>query len=197
MVQLKTLPVSECRTLDLMAGKIPKLKKDDTTDYAAIDRTTTTTMDGAEYAVLRDPTDKKRLLVEDEVKGTVRLDPIGCHCWRHPDTPLTAVQQSDVYPFSNPSTCCCVINGRLCGAQIGLLYVCGERYTNDDGEEVMCTFGLCQAHCRMTLKDNVVAAVYGMKRRVMTNGLSWLITCLLYTSPSPRDRTRSRMPSSA
>ena len=26
-------------------------------------------------------------------------------------------------------------------------------------------------------------------------GLSWL--CLLYTSPSPRDRTRSRMPSSA
>ena len=25
----------------------------------------------------------------------------------------------------------------------------------------------------------------------------WLKTCLLYTSPSPRDRTRSRMPSSA
>ena len=25
----------------------------------------------------------------------------------------------------------------------------------------------------------------------------WFITCLLYTSPSPRDRTRSRMPSSA
>ena len=25
----------------------------------------------------------------------------------------------------------------------------------------------------------------------------WLASCLLYTSPSPRDRTRSRMPSSA
>ena len=25
----------------------------------------------------------------------------------------------------------------------------------------------------------------------------WIISCLLYTSPSPRDRTRSRMPSSA
>ena len=25
----------------------------------------------------------------------------------------------------------------------------------------------------------------------------WYETCLLYTSPSPRDRTRSRMPSSA
>ena len=27
--------------------------------------------------------------------------------------------------------------------------------------------------------------------------IDWLVTCLLYTSPSPRDRTRSRMPSSA
>ena len=27
--------------------------------------------------------------------------------------------------------------------------------------------------------------------------IHWRITCLLYTSPSPRDRTRSRMPSSA
>ena len=26
---------------------------------------------------------------------------------------------------------------------------------------------------------------------------TWLYRCLLYTSPSPRDRTRSRMPSSA
>ena len=32
-----------------------------------------------------------------------------------------------------------------------------------------------------------------------TTGLYWVMeyTCLLYTSPSPRDRTRSRMPSSA
>ena len=31
---------------------------------------------------------------------------------------------------------------------------------------------------------------------LIKNGLS-LLDCLLYTSPSPRDRTRSRMPSSA
>ena len=29
------------------------------------------------------------------------------------------------------------------------------------------------------------------------NGVIQTIVCLLYTSPSPRDRTRSRMPSSA
>ena len=28
-------------------------------------------------------------------------------------------------------------------------------------------------------------------------GFDMVATCLLYTSPSPRDRTRSRMPSSA
>ena len=28
-------------------------------------------------------------------------------------------------------------------------------------------------------------------------GVTWGYICLLYTSPSPRDRTRSRMPSSA
>ena len=33
------------------------------------------------------------------------------------------------------------------------------------------------------------------KVRGMDPGTFW--TCLLYTSPSPRDRTRSRMPSSA
>ena len=30
-----------------------------------------------------------------------------------------------------------------------------------------------------------------------TESLKWTYVCLLYTSPSPRDRTRSRMPSSA
>ena len=31
----------------------------------------------------------------------------------------------------------------------------------------------------------------------MPNGVGTVFVCLLYTSPSPRDRTRSRMPSSA
>ena len=30
-----------------------------------------------------------------------------------------------------------------------------------------------------------------------SDGEQWYSGCLLYTSPSPRDRTRSRMPSSA
>ena len=42
------------------------------------------------------------------------------------------------------------------------------------------------------------AEVIGVNRRGRSvEGCSKVITCLLYTSPSPRDRTRSRMPSSA
>ena len=37
------------------------------------------------------------------------------------------------------------------------------------------------------------AAVRGLHNA----GVNFVYTCLLYTSPSPRDRTRSRMPSSA
>ena len=50
------------------------------------------------------------------------------------------------------------------------------------------------------LKDCIL-----LERNELTSGSSWhaagnvhvISSCLLYTSPSPRDRTRSRMPSSA
>ena len=42
---------------------------------------------------------------------------------------------------------------------------------------------------------NVMLSKESVKNRLDGAGLSY--TCLLYTSPSPRDRTRSRMPSSA
>ena len=40
--------------------------------------------------------------------------------------------------------------------------------------------------------------LYDMRKNEIYTGLvDRVISCLLYTSPSPRDRTRSRMPSSA
>ena len=45
----------------------------------------------------------------------------------------------------------------------------------------------------MYAKDNLLDGEFVYHRN---KGEDWH-TCLLYTSPSPRDRTRSRMPSSA
>ena len=43
--------------------------------------------------------------------------------------------------------------------------------------------------CQSCTSDNLIPITFG--------SLGSLYSCLLYTSPSPRDRTRSRMPSSA
>ena len=59
-------------------------------------------------------------------------------------------------------------------------------------------------HGKINLKKysstfNEIEKVFGVSRGVLTSfwALETDFGCLLYTSPSPRDRTRSRMPSSA
>ena len=52
------------------------------------------------------------------------------------------------------------------------------------------------AALRARFDDVVVSAVYRFPA-VGYTGPAFLNACLLYTSPSPRNRTRSRMPSSA
>ena len=47
---------------------------------------------------------------------------------------------------------------------------------------------------RLELKKEILLE---MDQKEPTKEKSEIKTCLLYTSPSPRDRTRSRMPSSA
>ena len=47
------------------------------------------------------------------------------------------------------------------------------------------------------LSHQEIASLIGSTRETVTVVLGQIQHCLLYTSPSPRDRTRSRMPSSA
>ena len=58
-----------------------------------------------------------------------------------------------------------------------------------DLQIVLCDLGIDQ--------DAVVLVANIIARDATAGGAGVYITCLLYTSPSPRDRTRSRMPSSA
>jgi len=50
---------------------------------------------------------------------------------------------------------------------------------------------------RRTKNNPVLIGEPGVGKTAIVEGLAQRIVCLLYTSPSPRDRTRSRMPSSA
>ena len=62
---------------------------------------------------------------------------------------------------------------------------------------------ILKVHMREPINDNEFQTLFGNMKRLRKNGceLIWSAdiskSCLLYTSPSPRDRIASRMPSSA
>ena len=49
----------------------------------------------------------------------------------------------------------------------------------------------------MQFSPDYITCTYGAGGSTQTKTMDVITACLLYTSPSPRDRTRSRMPSSA
>ena len=58
-------------------------------------------------------------------------------------------------------------------------------------------FAHLHCHTHYSLLDGA-SSIPRLVEKTVEHGMNALaITCLLYTSPSPRDRTRSRMPSSA
>ena len=57
-----------------------------------------------------------------------------------------------------------------------------------------CAVGTMKLHGKQTI---LVSLYLDIKKPVVSPELDNLMTCLLYTSPSPRDRQKSRMPSSA
>ena len=60
-------------------------------------------------------------------------------------------------------------------------------YVGDDGRTYSCTYDYSTSE-RVRMPADIAESM---------NERDWSDTCLLYTSPSPRDRQKSRMPSSA
>ena len=65
-------------------------------------------------------------------------------------------------------------------------------------EAIEYQFGLKENGVRKIMRTHLKRSSFELwRKRVKGRKTKHSSTCLLYTSPSPRDRTRSRMPSSA
>ena len=63
------------------------------------------------------------------------------------------------------------------------------------GIALVVTLGTLLSKVGGLIRQLVIAAAFGVGAAY--DAYNYAYVCLLYTSPSPRDRTRSRMPSSA
>ena len=83
--------------------------------------------------------------------------------------------------------------------------ICSENLINDLNVELFSTKGemILKQEIKQANKElqfdlpGIKTGIYFLKISDGKNYFSRKLICLLYTSPSPRDRTRSRMPSSA
>src|SRR5665811_1682214 len=78
----------------------------------------------------------------------------------------------------------------------------GSKRDTPEGDELDLLVTIIEAyemkHYPISPPDPIDAIKFRMEQMGMTKtDLAKYLGCLLYTSPSPRDRTRSRMPSSA
>ena len=100
------------------------------------------------------------------------------------------------------------VEAMLAASILGAVFVPIDARTMGEKLEYMLAFAECEGvvcadYCQGQVID-VAPAVKGLKWMLVAGEASstapaglQVLPCLLYTSPSPRDRTRSRMPSSA
>ena len=79
------------------------------------------------------------------------------------------------------------------GAQKGYIYIRAEYYKSIE----LLQKAIKDAYSKNLLGQNIYGKNFNFDLEIALGAGSYLCGCLLYTSPSPRDRTRSRMPSSA
>ena len=76
-----------------------------------------------------------------------------------------------------------------------------NQYNNEDEIDLIELLKKIYIEKRFIIKSSIITAVVGVLFALIQpnqyTSSTTFIPCLLYTSPSPRDRTRSRMPSSA
>ena len=112
-----------------------------------------------------------------------------------------ATFSGEAYPLET-----CPVSGEKLGKDATVVVLEGMKDKTLDGTQVKFCCGKCAASFkaepekyRPAMNDAIVKAspAYPLKTCLVMNGDALAAACLLYTSPSPRDRQKSRMPSSA
>ena len=128
------------------------------------------------------------------------------------DTYLAPAMERDNITVVTGAICDRVVidNGRAVAVEVVDAEGTGRRY---DADQVIVALGTYASPALLLrsgigsaekLRPHGISMVHeldgvgrGMQDHPKVSYRFWIDTCLLYTSPSPRDRTRSRMPSSA
>ena len=79
----------------------------------------------------------------------------------------------------------------------GLVIVCGDQEARDKLHEIVSNSGVNVPTKSPSSKTQTISIVGLSKESNPEEILDMFVNCLLYTSPSPRDLSTSRMPSSA
>ena len=124
-----------------------------------------------------------------EIARKAELEPIEAIAWK------LGIPSSDLiaYGSSMAKISWDGMKQRFSSSKGNLILVTSVNPTPFGEGKTVTTIGLTQALCRIgknatcVIREPSMGPVFGIKGGA----------CLLYTSPSPRDRTRSRMPSSA
>ena len=101
------------------------------------------------------------------------------------DPIIDILEQENISPNDKVAKMCETIMSRHKERVLGFLYYGSSLRQMNEGGKMLDFYVLVDSY-RKTHKNPIRAALN-----------SAIPPCLLYTSPSPRDRTRSRMPSSA
>ena len=132
--------------------------------------------EGAPYHIVELESDTAGMPGED-----VRMYEIGCRCPRHTESRLVPQRQSSIWPAIHRPSCCVEAKKKLCGKSTGMIFTCGEKYTNDEGMTAYCSFAVCSDHFHCGVVDSTLATeVLPTIRTASELGSSWIASSLFF-----------------
>eukprot|EP00744_Colponema_vietnamica_P004987 GILI01007366.1.p1 GENE.GILI01007366.1~~GILI01007366.1.p1 ORF type:complete len:1123 (-),score=100.17 GILI01007366.1:571-3567(-) len=112
-------------------------------------------------------------VIESVDRSQMPEEPVGVRCPYH-DTLLTFQSQTTMWPYFNRPACCVSVSGAVCGSSTGKIFSCGIEHTNEEGERTVCSYALCEYHCRHSVSELLLCSILTPLLLLKRNGFVWL-----------------------